>query len=57
MAVERALLSVFDKTGIVDFARRLAALKIEILSTGGTRQIAARTRCGRERCVGLYQLA
>jgi phosphoribosylaminoimidazolecarboxamide formyltransferase / IMP cyclohydrolase len=36
MAVERALLSVFDKTGIVDFARKLAALKIEILSTGGT---------------------
>jgi phosphoribosylaminoimidazolecarboxamide formyltransferase/IMP cyclohydrolase len=36
MAVERALLSVYDKTGIVDFARKLAALKIEILSTGGT---------------------
>jgi phosphoribosylaminoimidazolecarboxamide formyltransferase / IMP cyclohydrolase len=36
MAVERALLSVYDKTGIVDFAGRLAALKIEILSTGGT---------------------
>ena len=35
MGVERALLSVFDKTGILDFARRLAALKIEILSTGG----------------------
>ncbi|HKW57658.1 MAG TPA: bifunctional phosphoribosylaminoimidazolecarboxamide formyltransferase/IMP cyclohydrolase [Candidatus Acidoferrum sp.] len=36
MAVERALISVFDKTGIVEFARRLAALRIEILSTGGT---------------------
>ena len=36
MAVERALISVFDKTGIVDFAKRLAALHIEILSTGGT---------------------
>jgi phosphoribosylaminoimidazolecarboxamide formyltransferase / IMP cyclohydrolase len=36
MAVERALISVFDKTGIVDFAKRLAALRIEILSTGGT---------------------
>lgn len=36
MAVERALLSAYDKTGIVDFARRLAALNIEILSTGGT---------------------
>jgi phosphoribosylaminoimidazolecarboxamide formyltransferase/IMP cyclohydrolase len=39
MAVERALLSVFDKKGIVDFARRLSALKIEILSTGGTAKL------------------
>ncbi len=39
MAVERALLSVFDKKGIVDFARRLAARKIEILSTGGTAKL------------------
>jgi phosphoribosylaminoimidazolecarboxamide formyltransferase/IMP cyclohydrolase len=39
MAVERALLSVFDKTGIVEFARRLTALKIEILSTGGTAKL------------------
>jgi phosphoribosylaminoimidazolecarboxamide formyltransferase/IMP cyclohydrolase len=39
MAVERALLSVFDKTGIVEFAKRLAALKIEILSTGGTARL------------------
>jgi len=39
MAVERALISVFDKTGIVDFAKRLAALQIEILSTGGTSKL------------------
>jgi phosphoribosylaminoimidazolecarboxamide formyltransferase/IMP cyclohydrolase len=39
MGVERALLSVFDKTGIVEFARKLAALKIEILSTGGTAKL------------------
>jgi phosphoribosylaminoimidazolecarboxamide formyltransferase/IMP cyclohydrolase len=39
MGVERALLSVFDKTGIVEFAKRLAALKIEILSTGGTAKL------------------
>src|SRR5580700_1267418 len=39
MGVERALISVFDKTGIVDFARRLAALGIEILSTGGTSKL------------------
>jgi phosphoribosylaminoimidazolecarboxamide formyltransferase/IMP cyclohydrolase len=34
--VARALLSVSDKTGIVDFARELAARKVELLSTGGT---------------------
>ena len=39
MAVERALISVFDKTGMVDFAKRLAVLKIEILSTGGTAKL------------------
>ena len=33
----RALISVSDKTGIADFARELAALGIQILSTGGTR--------------------
>jgi phosphoribosylaminoimidazolecarboxamide formyltransferase/IMP cyclohydrolase len=39
MAVERALISVFDKTGVLEVARRLAALKIEILSTGGTAKL------------------
>jgi phosphoribosylaminoimidazolecarboxamide formyltransferase/IMP cyclohydrolase len=34
--VARALLSVSDKTGIIDFARGLAELGIEIVSTGGT---------------------
>jgi phosphoribosylaminoimidazolecarboxamide formyltransferase/IMP cyclohydrolase len=34
--VRRALLSVFDKSGLVDFARGLEALGIEIVSTGGT---------------------
>jgi phosphoribosylaminoimidazolecarboxamide formyltransferase/IMP cyclohydrolase len=34
--IERALLSVTDKTGIVDFARSLTGLGVEILSTGGT---------------------
>ncbi|HET9215832.1 MAG TPA: bifunctional phosphoribosylaminoimidazolecarboxamide formyltransferase/IMP cyclohydrolase, partial [Terriglobia bacterium] len=32
----RALISVYDKTGIVEFARGLAALKVEILATGST---------------------
>ncbi|QDU69974.1 bifunctional phosphoribosylaminoimidazolecarboxamide formyltransferase/IMP cyclohydrolase [Engelhardtia mirabilis] len=34
--VKRALISVSDKTGIVDFARDLVALGVEVLSTGGT---------------------
>jgi phosphoribosylaminoimidazolecarboxamide formyltransferase/IMP cyclohydrolase len=34
--VARALLSVSDKTGIVEFARGLQALGVEIISTGGT---------------------
>jgi phosphoribosylaminoimidazolecarboxamide formyltransferase / IMP cyclohydrolase len=34
--VQRALISVSDKTGIADFAKGLAALGVEILSTGGT---------------------
>ncbi|HRJ50559.1 MAG TPA: IMP cyclohydrolase, partial [Phycisphaerales bacterium] len=36
VAVRRALLSVSDKTGIVEFARCLAGLGVEIISTGGT---------------------
>ena len=34
--MRRALISVSDKTGVADFARALAALGVEILSTGGT---------------------
>ena len=37
--VKRALLSVSDKTGIVEFARGLKQLDIEIISTGGTARI------------------
>ena len=36
VAVRRALLSVSDKTGLIDLARALAARGIELLSTGGT---------------------
>ena len=32
----RALLSVSDKSGVVDFARRLAKLGVELVATGGT---------------------
>lgn len=34
--VRRALISVFDKEGIVDFVKELVALNWEIISTGGT---------------------
>ena len=39
MKVKRALISVSDKTGIVDFAKGLSSLGIEIISTGGTMQV------------------
>jgi phosphoribosylaminoimidazolecarboxamide formyltransferase/IMP cyclohydrolase len=34
--IERALLSVSDKTGLIEFAQELAGLGIELVSTGGT---------------------
>jgi phosphoribosylaminoimidazolecarboxamide formyltransferase/IMP cyclohydrolase len=37
--ISRALLSVSDKTGVVDFAAGLAELGVEILSTGGTARL------------------
>lgn len=37
--VKRALISVSDKTGIVDLARELNNLKVEIISTGGTARL------------------
>ena len=39
MTVKRALISVSDKTGVVDIARSLAGLGAEILSTGGTAKV------------------
>jgi phosphoribosylaminoimidazolecarboxamide formyltransferase/IMP cyclohydrolase len=34
--IRRALLSVTDKTGLIDFARSLASFSVELVSTGGT---------------------
>ncbi len=39
--VKRALISVSDKTGLVEAARTLAALGVELVSTGGTRKAIA----------------
>ncbi len=41
MSIRRALLSVSDKTGIVELARALAALGVQLLSTGGTAKLLA----------------
>ncbi|MCF6193353.1 MAG: bifunctional phosphoribosylaminoimidazolecarboxamide formyltransferase/IMP cyclohydrolase [Kangiellaceae bacterium] len=38
-SIKRALISVSDKTGIVEFARSLSKRKIQILSTGGTAKL------------------
>jgi phosphoribosylaminoimidazolecarboxamide formyltransferase / IMP cyclohydrolase len=37
--IERALLSVTDKTGLVDFARTLHSFGVELISTGGTARL------------------
>jgi phosphoribosylaminoimidazolecarboxamide formyltransferase/IMP cyclohydrolase len=37
--IQRALISVSDKTGLLDFARALVDRKVEILSTGGTAKL------------------
>jgi phosphoribosylaminoimidazolecarboxamide formyltransferase/IMP cyclohydrolase len=37
--IKRALISVSDKTGILDFARELNAMGVEVLSTGGTAKL------------------
>jgi phosphoribosylaminoimidazolecarboxamide formyltransferase/IMP cyclohydrolase len=37
--IQRAILSVTDKSGLVDFARQLAALGVELVSTGGTAKL------------------
>jgi len=42
MPVTRALISVSDKTGLIDFARKLSTLGIELLSTGGTAALLAK---------------
>jgi phosphoribosylaminoimidazolecarboxamide formyltransferase/IMP cyclohydrolase len=39
--IRRALLSVSDKTGLIDLARGLQALGVELISTGGTRKALA----------------
>jgi phosphoribosylaminoimidazolecarboxamide formyltransferase / IMP cyclohydrolase len=44
--LSRALVSVSDKTGLVDFARRLAGFGVELISTGGTARTLAEAGLG-----------
>src|ERR1700751_5164636 len=37
--IQRAILSVTDKTGLVEFARQLSGLGVELVSTGGTAKL------------------
>jgi phosphoribosylaminoimidazolecarboxamide formyltransferase/IMP cyclohydrolase len=37
--IQRAILSVTDKTGLTDFARKLSGLGVELISTGGTAKL------------------
>jgi len=37
--IKRALISVFDKTGLIPFAQTLAAAGVELISTGGTAKV------------------
>ena len=37
--IQRAILSVTDKTGVVDFAKQLSTMDVELISTGGTAKL------------------
>ena len=39
MTIKRALISVSEKNGVIDFAKKLQELNIEIISTGGTQKV------------------
>jgi len=43
MKIQKALISVSDKTDIADFAKKLSDLNVEIISTGGTAQVLKKT--------------
>ena len=44
MTIRRALLSVYDKTGLADFARGLSGLGVELLASSGTAKVLADER-------------
>ena len=42
--IRRALISVFDKSGVVELAKELIKLNIEIMSTGGTAKVLRKAK-------------
>jgi len=48
---ERAIISVTDKTGVVDFAKKLSEFGVKILSTGGT------AKAMREGCLSVTEIS
>ena len=54
--ISRALLSVSDKTGLVELATALAARKVELLSTGGTAKALREAGLGGARCIRSHRL-
>ena len=56
-SVRRALLSVSDKTGLVDLARALSARGIELVSTGGTSGALKAAGTRRDGCLRRHRLS
>ena len=46
--IKQALISVSDKTGVLEFARALAAMNVKLLSTGGTAKLSPSAAPSRE---------
>ena len=57
VTIRRALLSVSDKTGLVELARALAARRVELLCTGGTAAPARRGAASRSLRCRLHRLS
>ncbi len=54
--VRRALLSVSDKTGLIELAKALVAQGVELVSTGGTAKAIERPGC-RQGCQRVHQFS
>ena len=52
--IQRALISVSDKNGIVDFAAALQAMGVVIISTGGTAKTLSEAGIGEDDILSLF---